>query len=366
MKPLKRLSVIEQSAEYLRNSLTQGTWTGKLPGVVRLAEELGVSKLTMRAALRLLEDEGLVRLAENGYSRYAVPHAKNTKKNIRVGIMLAEPLSEQVAQFQKLLTDILQQLDHAGFESFIYHEDLQSLKNDVTRVNTVVTRSPVSIYIVVAGFFDILKWFSTQPQPCIALFGRGGSLPIARVGMQKAVATIEAVNYLIKLGHKRIVKLTRKDRRIPHLAASELRFLATLEENNIETSTYNLPDWEESPQGLNLLLEGLFKMTPPTAIITDEVPIWVAVQQFLARKRLLVPEDVSLIASDDDPSLYWCQPVPSHFSWESEPILRHVVRWAKGVRQGKIDQRQKFYPAEFVVGGTIGPVKRSSITKRNS
>ena len=67
--PLHRLSIAEQTAAHLREGLRAGRWRGQLPGVVRLAAELGVSTHTLRAALRAVEGEGLVTLSEDGRSR---------------------------------------------------------------------------------------------------------------------------------------------------------------------------------------------------------------------------------------------------------------------------------------------------------
>jgi hypothetical protein len=36
--------------------------------------------------------------------------------------------------------------------------------------------------------------------------------------------------------------------------------------------------------------------------------------------------------------------------------VRRVVRWADNIARGKVDQRRALSPAEFVPGGTIGPV----------
>lgn len=360
MKPLKRLSVIEQSATHLRDSINNGVWTGKLPGVVRLAEELGVSKLTMRAAIRILEDEDLITLSENGYSRYVTQqHNKsNNVSKVRVGIMMAEPLAEEAGPTQKIIYDILQQLEGSGLEPFVYKEDLKSIRHDIKRLETIIAGSPADIHIIVAGSLEVIEWFSQQDQPCIALFGRTGDVPIARVGIDKSAATEEVLTRLIKSGHKRIVKLTRKERRLPSLGLAERHFIEVLVRHGIETSTYNLPDWEETPEGLSNLLEGLFKLTPPTAIFTDETAIWIAVQQFLAQNKILVPEDVSVIASDYDPLFSWCYRMPSHFSWQGSLLVRHIVKWVTGIKSGKVDHKKKLHPAEFVAGGTIGPAAK--------
>lgn len=50
-------------------------------------------------------------------------------------------------------------------------------------------------------------------------------------------------------------------------------------------------------------------------------------------------------------------PSVAHIRLDSEPWVRHVVRWASKVSRGERYVRQVSSKAEFVPGGTIGPVK---------
>ena len=104
------------------------------------------------------------------------------------------------------------------------------------------------------------------------------------------------------------------------------------------------------------MLNTLFQHTPPTALIIDEFPRFFATVAFLARHRIHVPEQVSLVSTDYGTSLDWCHPGMAHMRWDNALIVRHVVRWADAVRTGKSDRRVINFPAEFVPGGSIGPV----------
>lgn len=44
--------------------------------------------------------------------------------------------------------------------------------------------------------------------------------------------------------------------------------------------------------------------------------------------------------------------------WDNAPIVRRVVRWVSAVRKGKPDRNSIKFPAEFVPGGSIGPVRK--------
>ena len=76
-----------------------------------------------------------------------------------------------------------------------------------------------------------------------------------------------------------------------------------------------MPDWSDRKDGLLSCLDSLFKVTPPTALIIQEAPVFAAVQQFLANRGLKVPDDVSLICSDPDPNFAWCEPTIAHMTW---------------------------------------------------
>ena len=100
----------------------------------------------------------------------------------------------------------------------------------------------------------------------------------------------------------------------------------------------------------------LFRVTPPTALIIDEAPFFIATQQFLASRGIRVPQQVSLICTDADSTFTWCLPSVSHIRWDSRLVARRIVRWAAAVSRGRKDVKQSFTLAEFVKGGTIGPV----------
>jgi DNA-binding LacI/PurR family transcriptional regulator len=78
--------------------------------------------------------------------------------------------------------------------------------------------------------------------------------------------------------------------------------------------------------------------------------------EFLSRRGIKVPEQVSLVFPDDDPALAWCHHGIAHLHWDPKPLIRRVVRWVDAVRKGKPDRKIINYPAEFVPGGSIGPV----------
>lgn len=352
MPMIRILSAVEQVAERLRENLLRGEWGELMPGVDRLAPDLGVSRKTVEAALRILRKEGLlVSQGAGRRSRIELPDGERAAQGLRVAILLSEPLDRSY----EFMVQIGHELTRAGHIASFADKCLSDLRMDPQRVARLVERTEADGWVVVCGSREVTDWFAEQRVPAIAIFGRRRGLPLARVGPNKLPAMAAATSSLIELGHRRIVLLARTGRRLPEPGAPERSFMDALTANGITPGTYHLPDWDLSVQGFHAGLDSLFRLTPPTALIIQEAAFYFAALQFCASRGLRVPQDVSLICTDADPNFHWCQPSVAHIRWDSRPLVRRVVRWAANVSCGREDLRQTLTPAEFVPGGTVGP-----------
>ena len=150
--------------------------------------------------------------------------------------------------------------------------------------------------------------------------------------------------------------LTRPERRNPKPGFLERAVLAEIESHGIPVGSYNLPNWDDTREGLHRCLDKLFLFTPPTALLIDEAAIFVATQQHLARQGIMAPQHVSLVCCDPDPIFAWFEPAVTHMRWDSRQMVRHIVRWVGSVARGQNIRRKAYTKAELVEGGTVGPV----------
>jgi DNA-binding LacI/PurR family transcriptional regulator/biotin operon repressor len=354
MDYLRILTASEQLAVHLRKQLIRGTWREFMPGELQLAAQLGVGRDTVKEALKLLEREGiLVPQGVGKQRRIALREQDMGTPTLKVEILLYEALDRKADYFG----DLKHRLRDVGHIADFSSKTLTGLGMDVKRVARFVESKTADAWIVVAGSGDVLKWFSDRGSPCFALYGRSIKLPLPRTYPKKSPAMIKAIRLLIAQGHQRIVMLSREERRKPEPGFLERVFLNELEAHGIATSSYNLPDWKESANGLNRAIDNLFRYTPPTALIVGQPPIFLAVRQHLAQRGILVPRDVSMICTDPDPGFDWYEPQISHIRWDTEPILRRVLQWVDNVAHGREDRKVTSSKATFVEGGTIGPAK---------
>ena len=349
-------SFTSQVAEILRRGITHGRWRDALPGRLPLAEELGCSHWTIDAAIQVLTKEGLLVSQGRGRPRQIELSGRAMKASrMRIQILRYERDDNKI----DYLVELSHLLQEAGHDVSFATKALHDLGMDTERVGRFVQTVEADAWVVIAGSQDVLRWFETEGIPAFALFGRIMNISLASTSPKKADAYTEVVERLVGLGHRRIIFITRGDRRKPSPGFLELHFLDLLKKHGIPTGDYNLPDWEESPQGLQQLLNKLFQHTPPTALLVDGPELFSATRDHLSRRGILAPEHISLICTDPEPSSKWCLPQVTHITWNSEPMIRRIVKWARNISIGKDDRRKSSHKAQLVLGGTIGVAPKS-------
>jgi len=353
MSQFRVLSASEQVAKHLREELARGTWTGVMPGEDRLMARLGIGRNTIKAALRQLEVEGLLVGRGVGHRRQIVPPKDGRRSALRIRILLYEGIDRGSPGYVELLA----KLQEEGFAASFANKSLRDLGMKSERVARFVAGHPADAWVISAGSREVLEWFSRQAIPAIAMFGRFTGLPIAAAAPRKIPAMLTAVRKMLALGHRRIVMLTREDRRKPVPGPIEQTFLDELAAQGIPTGPFNLPDWDDSRAGLQACLSSLFQYTPPTAMIIDDPLLFTPVQQFFARRQIMVPGQVSIFCLDPDHAFAWCDPEVSHLEWDYRKVVRRVLKWAENVAHGREDRQQMLFEAKLVEGGTIGPGK---------
>lgn len=349
MEPFSPLSLVDQVAAHLRGAITRGELGDTMPGIRSLARTLDVSFNTVTAALGRLEHDGFLQPQGHGCRSRIVMPKYFVKPACRVTLLLYEREDLQLSY----VGEIQQQLKEKGHDVRVAEKSLIDLGMKVDRVARLVERTETDAWVIFSAPKEMLDWFAAHSVPAFAFFGRFRRLPMAATGLDKAPAFRAAVRRLAELGHRRIVLLQPKHNREPTPALLVRESLEEMEANGIKTGSYNVPDWEQSPAGLRRCLDSLFAVSPPTAIIFDQPNELIGAQIHLTHKKILVPQDVSLVC-DDDPAFAWFDPPISCIRLEYRSSVRRVVRWVANVASGKVDRRQSFTKAKFVEKGSIG------------
>ena len=255
----------------------------------------------------------------------------------------------------KCTIELRHQIEREGHSFFVLDKTLLDLDMDVGRVARTVGRTKADAWVLIGATQEVLEWFVEKEVPAFSLFGVHTAVPIAAGRPDKQAAFADFTRRLIRLGHTRISFVCRRHARKPQPSKNLCGYLGELEAAGIAAGDFNLPDWEESREGFAQVLDSLFRITPPTALIIEESYQYQAAYHQLSRMGFRVPEDVSLICTDSSPEFVWCKPSVSYVHWDYNPLVRRMVRWTNNVAKGRNDRRQFTTEARFFEGGSIGP-----------
>lgn len=353
MKRVQRIGLTGQTVEWLREQLREGKWSGKLPGIPVMAARCGVSHNTMRAAVQRLEQEGLILSHGAGRPREVAAKAVHAgPRKLRVMVLPAMPLHEEDSHMR----DAYQKM-HALFEShghtcLLTPTTLTDLKYNLSRVKKLVAGQQADAWVIVGASADILQWFADQPTPAFAFGGNSLKIPMAGTGLVLHDELRRIYRHMIALGHRRIVMITNSVARQSSSLAPILR--EELAACGVTMANYHLPDWEESPEGLQTLLANTFQVTPPTALIVDGLNWLSGVMSFLAAANLIIPRDVSLLNLLSDATINWYRPKIAHIQWDNLELTHKVSQWVDGVARGKIDRKFRPVALKFIEAESIG------------
>ena len=352
---LKTFSIVDQVATHLREELMQGRWSGVIPGRDRLARELGVNGSTIERALGQLEREGLLKSQGAGKRRRITAKQKQAQPSKRVCIVLYE----REDSLNNYILELQNHLHAAGHSMTFAPTTLRGLQFDVKRIAAMMKEQTAEAFVIQAAPRPVLEELCKGSVPTFALFGRMAGLSIAGTGPDKLPALRDSIRSLYDNGHRSIVMLSRGQLKKP-MGAIEKVFLEELEKYHVPHGDYNLPSWENSPDGLRECIDSLFQITPPDAILVDDWIVYYAVQNYLGHQRGRAFREVVCICTDYHSSFGWCQPGVGHFHWDPLDVVRRVVQWVDNVAKGKDDKNQKLIKAKFIEGGTVGPAKIES------
>jgi DNA-binding LacI/PurR family transcriptional regulator len=344
------ITIAEQVAAYLRGELLRERWSGTMPGMNHLAPELGVNAKTVEVALKLLEKEGVLVGQGVGRRRKIVLPEGHAPPALRVAVLFYEKGDET----HDLLTRFQYKLKAAGHTVIHAPKNLTDIRGNMRRLARMIKETEADAWVVTAGSKEEIQCFVHRQVPVFALFGSQDP-KIAGIAPNQVPAIVTATRRLIDLGHQRIVILEITST-LSNPGPDGLAFLNELADHGITVGSYNMPGWKGGFDGFYGCLESLFASTPPTAIFIYSAEEYFATTQFLLNRGLRVPQDVSLICMNMAPYFTRYQPSISHVRWNDQLMVNRIGRWAKNISQGREDTRQTMIDAEFIEGGTIGPV----------
>lgn len=367
MKPLRRTNLAETVREALHEALADGRFGAFLPGEPRLAELLGVSRVTLRSALLELKKEGLIaphrgrrtailaKPASAGKKSGAAPRKPVPAESAGRILFLSPQRLSELSPGVLLVLDLLRAemerhdlvLEHRHCHAFTMSAGGKALEK-------LTLAEPAGVYLLHQAPSGAQAWFAARKLRAIVVGTPVEDSQLPGVHTDLHATARHAVKLLRTAGHAASrIGLLVSDADLPDNRSVSAGFVeggaapAMIRRHPVENEELHAWLARRPP---------FAGPVPPTAIITAWPAAALALIGTLAiRGDSKIPRDTSVVCLYDDPAFAMLVPYVTRYRRPPEKyvsiLTRLIRRTLRGVADGPAESRTLF--PDLIPGETV-------------
>jgi DNA-binding LacI/PurR family transcriptional regulator len=357
----KRTSLVTETAETLKKWIMDGDVSETLPGELRLKALLGVSRNTLRLALKVLADDNWLSSAAQGRQRQVQKHRLpllRSKSNLHLPVTFLSPFTTVDRIVLLEMEDLQMHLAEQGRELRFIAPNIFNLKKPERHLKRLVKENPSAAWMLHFVPESIQRWFEQQGVPAFLYGSPYPGVNLSYVVNDWESAAFHAGLQLGRHGHRTIAMLAYV-KPVPGVSATERglrRALATLKP---DAQLLVLTE-SSSPQSVARTLEAAFRAEKkPTALVFCSSSHLLTCFSWLISRGIAVPADVSLVCVPSDSWFQELYPPVCHYVNNPHLFAHHIrKRVMELVETGRIIGPSIRVRLEYMAGATIGPAPR--------
>lgn len=345
----------EQLADEFRRRIRSGAWGDRVPGILRLASDFGVSRPLVEKAVARLIASGDILHRGNGRAMRPVRGRADTKREGTL-IVHDHPADMASGQTMELLNLFLKA---APQPASILRLDA---KRPVGKLVAALAAAPEK-YLLIANLpGEVADRLTETGRKVIFLGGFTPRNACPHLARDYRLMITEPLRRAFAAGHRRVS--TPLWRRTPETC---VRIRAWIAEEYAAAGLRHSPEFDcpvvadERPAAMHACVRELCRVTPPTAFILHDLPHWIATMSVLGKLRLRVPEDVSIALATRWSELDSASPPPAHMSMDPPAFLPALRRLIREIESGKTP-RGVLIPPVWVPGDSLAAPRPPSRT----
>lgn len=352
----KRNSLAAQAAESISKAIAEGTWRQYLPSERRLCEMLRVSRPTIRTALSLLEEGGLLEFGQRRRTRLISrpPQTESRQPSRLIGIVSPEPIARVPVATYQIISEMRAHLTEQGFTTEVLICQAHSGRAQNRKLEEFVRQNRLLCCVLISVSKDIQKWFSTHKVPALVLGSCHEEVKLPSLDSNYRSVCRHAGGIFLSKGHRRMALV------VPHSAmagdlASETGFMESIQLNRHIDARASIVRHNGTAQNISAKLDALFNSAhAPTALLVARPHHVFIVLIYLLKRGLTVPDTVSFIARDYDHTFETVSPPIAHYALKEDTFAHRLSRlMLQLVSHGKMAAEPNFVFPKYFAGGTV-------------
>lgn len=354
-----RTSLTAQAAKAIRRGITDQTWNDFLPSERHFCELLHVSRPTIRAALKMIQEEGLISISQGRrnkiISRPKVHDAHRAAKSSLVTIITHEASYSMSAISHRGINEIRSNLAQQGFTADTLVCSSQNSLIQINRIEEYFQHNKVLCCVLVSVNREVQNWFSENKISALVLGSCHESIDLPSIDIAYQAVCRHAGSIFLNKGHRHMV-MVRPDTGLAGDDASEAGFIASMASSpHADECSARILSHSGTGRDLRTKLDRLFASdTPPTALLVLRLSDVMAIMLYLLKRGMSVPDSVSLIARDHNDLFNSMDPSITHYRFNVDTYSHRLSRLVlQLVNDGHVPLEPNLIFPDFVAGGTV-------------
>lgn len=342
---------------HIKQAIQKKQLQDKLPGERVLAQQLGVSYMTVRKSIDNLVNEGILyKVPTQG--TFVNQDKSNRKKTHTIGYFLDSSMVAGISSpYYSLIFNAIEKRAAKENYSVVYFSDAdkERLRKTLQKLDGVIATCFPRIETTILEI--------KQTVPVVVIDNSAADKTIPSIIIDNFNADVESVDYIYSLGHRRIGFMTGlEDSDVGKSRFAGYQYGLTkngipFDDSLVFRGNYS---YEAGMEGADYFLS----VEPmPTAIICANDSMALGAIQKLTKSGFDIPNDISIIGFDDIEVASQIVPALTTVAAPIEDIAKQAFTILERLIHGELPERQHIaLPAHLVVRQSCANIKESSAT----
>ena len=356
-KPLYK-QVVDIILEKIDNQIYQPGEA--IPTERKLAEELEISRYTVRKAIKNLVKKGyLYTVQGSGTFVFEDQNQKVKDSDKFIGVSLSFSDRELDSKILSGIEEKLNELDY----SMLYMNSKNNYKKEAQNIQKMKSSNVAGLIIMPAENEEGNKMISELKEenfPFVLVDRKLKNCETDCVISDNIKGGYEGTEYLIKLGHKKIAFVKKEFSKTSTIKDRIKGYKSAIEDYDLDYDpslilSYNL---EESDDKNSLTeLKKLILENKITAILAKDAEIALKIVKFCKKENIKIPQELSLITFDDSDIIKHIEPPLTSIAQFPREIGKNAAELiTKKINQNEKSLIKQFYcPVELIIRDSCAP-----------
>ncbi len=339
----------------LKTHIGNGSWRKTLPSERQLTDQFQVSRGTLRYALKILQNDGIIQsIPGSGYViTKRIKSEPHSVEVISIGILIGTQHGNQEARSLTWIPALQQRVAKRGWNLFVHEGIPEVSRSPETGLRKLFKSTNHMCWLLVRCPKNIQQVFNKQGIPAIICGSPYSEITLPSIDLNYQAIGRHAAGLLAAKGHKRI-GYVRNRAAFPGDQECLNSFKSTLQKCLSKPSLKIIQHSSEFHDYGTILKQISSPTDPVTALFIDSPFQYLRVFTQALRAGIKIPDELSLISRHDIDFLHHLDPMPAFYEFNPKERAAKIHQILEERIQGDtLKNHQTLLIPEFTPGKSV-------------